>query len=222
MNEELHETIKEIKKKLRLAMNGVVSTLQRRQGLNYKINFGVEIPRLKELASQYAQERALAQELWQANIRECKLLAIFLYPTEGLSIEEAEKWIAESPFTEISDHLCRTLLKSLANAKEHCLRWITHESDTYKYCGYTTLSHLLRSGEQFNESDTATYAQAVCDIFAQESTASQPTRNAAYTSLVKYMDNDSSLAGKIGGILASKKDGKENSLSHILENISEF
>ena len=81
---------------------------------------------------------------------------------------------------------------------------------------------VLRSGEQFNESDTATYAQAVCDIFAQESTASQPTRNAAYTSLVKYMDNDSSLAGKIGGILASKKDGKENSLSHILENISEF
>ena len=50
MSEELQQTIKEIKKQLRLSMNGVVSTLQRRQGLDYKINFGVEIPRLKEIA----------------------------------------------------------------------------------------------------------------------------------------------------------------------------
>jgi hypothetical protein len=50
MNEELHQIIKEIKTQLRLSMNGIVSTHQRRQGLDYKINFGVEIPRLKEIA----------------------------------------------------------------------------------------------------------------------------------------------------------------------------
>lgn len=82
MNTETHEKIKEIKKSLRLSMNGIVSAHQRRQGLNYKINFGVEIPRLKELASRQEKSTLLAQSLWQDNIRECKLLAIFLYPTE--------------------------------------------------------------------------------------------------------------------------------------------
>ena len=43
---DIHSTILDIKKSLRLSMNGVVSTLQRRQGLDYKINFGVEIPRI--------------------------------------------------------------------------------------------------------------------------------------------------------------------------------
>ena len=61
MTEDLHEIIKTIKKEFRLSMNGVVSTLQRRQGLDYKINFGVEIPRLKDIAAKYQKNKELAQ-----------------------------------------------------------------------------------------------------------------------------------------------------------------
>ena len=63
MNEELHRIIKEIKTQLRLSMNGIVSTHQRRQGLDYKINFGVEIPRLKEIAARYTKDETLAEHL---------------------------------------------------------------------------------------------------------------------------------------------------------------
>ena len=80
MNGHLHETTKRIKQSLRLSMNGIVSMHQRRQGLDYKINFGVEIPRLKSIAQEYAQDKELATTLWNDNIRECKLLAIFLLP----------------------------------------------------------------------------------------------------------------------------------------------
>ena len=71
MTEHLHETTKKIKQSLRLSMNGIVSTHQRRQGLDYKINFGVEVPRLKTIAQEYPQDRELAEALWQENIREC-------------------------------------------------------------------------------------------------------------------------------------------------------
>ena len=37
----IDEKVREIKKELRLAMNGVVSSIQRNYGLNYKINFGI-------------------------------------------------------------------------------------------------------------------------------------------------------------------------------------
>ena len=48
-----HETIKEIKAQFRLFMNGVVSQSMREKGLDYKLNFGIELPRLKEISLRY-------------------------------------------------------------------------------------------------------------------------------------------------------------------------
>ena len=50
---ETNETIKEIKKQFRLFMNGVVSQSMREKGLEYKVNFGIELPRLKEIAAKF-------------------------------------------------------------------------------------------------------------------------------------------------------------------------
>ena len=46
-----HETVREIKGKLRLFMNGVLSQSLREKGLKYRLIFGVELPRLKEIAA---------------------------------------------------------------------------------------------------------------------------------------------------------------------------
>lgn len=46
---DLHEQLKEIKTQLRLSMNGAVSQSMREKGLIYKLNFGVELPRIKQL-----------------------------------------------------------------------------------------------------------------------------------------------------------------------------
>ena len=43
---DIQETIRQIKKELRLAMNGIASSYMRENGMNYKLNFGVELPRL--------------------------------------------------------------------------------------------------------------------------------------------------------------------------------
>ena len=42
-------TIKDIKKELRAAMNGVASARMREAGAPYKLIFGVELPRLQEI-----------------------------------------------------------------------------------------------------------------------------------------------------------------------------
>ena len=50
---DLHEQLKEIKTQLRLSMNGAVSQSMREKGLIYKLNFGVELPRIKAIAGEY-------------------------------------------------------------------------------------------------------------------------------------------------------------------------
>ena len=50
---DIKEQLKDIKTQLRLSMNGAVSQSMREKGLVYKLNFGVEIPRIKMIAEGY-------------------------------------------------------------------------------------------------------------------------------------------------------------------------
>lgn len=183
----IHEKVKNIKKELRLAMNGVVSSIQRKHGLNYKINFGVEIPRLKGIAAQYERERELAQELWQDNIRECKLLAIFLMPEEDYP-EIAELWIQETPFTEIADHLTMTILSRLPDAAARAIEWIRNSQGLYRYCGFMTLTHLFRRGIKLNDEQEAIYMATTKEI--EETENRKTVIMAAYNSLGHYCNEE--------------------------------
>lgn len=168
MTQDLHETTKKIKQSLRLSMNGIVSTHQRRQGLNYKINFGVEIPRIKSIAHEYEQSEELATALWQENIRECKLLAIFLLPQEHYPAV-ADKWVAETPFTEIADHLAMNILCKLPDAASKALKWSAQPHEMLQYCGYITLAHIARKGISLTQEQESLFFQQITTLLASDS-----------------------------------------------------
>ena len=89
---DIKEQLKDIKTQLRLSMNGVVSQSMREKGLDYKLNFGVELPRIKSIAAAYEKSHDLAQALWKENIRECKILAGLLQPIDTFFPEIADIW----------------------------------------------------------------------------------------------------------------------------------
>ena len=66
---DIKEQLKDIKTQLRLSMNGAVSQSMREKGLVYKLNFGVELPRIKMIAEGYEKSHDLAQALWKEEIR---------------------------------------------------------------------------------------------------------------------------------------------------------
>ena len=78
MTDDTHETLRAIKARFRLFMNGPVSQSMREKGLDYKLNFGIEYPRIREIAADFPKDHKLAQALWKENIRECKILAALL------------------------------------------------------------------------------------------------------------------------------------------------
>ena len=210
MREHLHETTKKIKQSLRLSMNGIVSTHQRRQGLDYKINFGVEIPRLKAIAQEYAQSKELAEALWQDNIRECKLLAIFLMPQDFYT-EIADKWITETPFTEIADHLAMNILCKLPTASNEALRWIKEKKGLSDYCGYLTLTHLFRKGKALTTEEENSFYKQVIELFTTESDSI--VARIAFTAVCRYIDNENSRADEI-----FNRAGKDSQLAVMLSD----
>ena len=68
----LQNELKEIRTQLRLAMNGVISTSMREKGIVYKLNFGVPLPEIKQIAATHKPDSELAAALWKEDIREFK------------------------------------------------------------------------------------------------------------------------------------------------------
>lgn len=145
------EEIRKIKQELRLSMNGVASAFMRENGLNYKLNFGVELPRLQTIASEFQPNHELAQALWKENIRECKILAGMLQPVESFYPEIAEIWIENMPNTEIAQLTVMNLFQKLPYASEKAFQWIAREEEMFQLCGYLLLARLFMKGNPLNE-----------------------------------------------------------------------
>jgi hypothetical protein len=52
----MEDSMKDMRGRLRRAMNGVAAAGMRAHGIDYKLNFGVSLPEIKEIASLYAKE----------------------------------------------------------------------------------------------------------------------------------------------------------------------
>lgn len=137
------DIIKSIKKDFRLGMNGIVSTSMREKGMNYKINFGLSLPQIRNIAQKYPQNSEVAEMLWKENIRESKLLATMLYPLKEMTLDKAEKWINDIEYNEISDIASMYLFAKVPFAIELVLNNIKTDNDNKIYFGLRLLTRLL-------------------------------------------------------------------------------
>ena len=147
-------------------MNGVASAAMRNAGLtaDYRVNFGVELPRLKVLLDEIrtemlptlpvpeegTNEARLAQMLWHESVRECRILATMLYPPKEFLPEVADIWVRQISTVEIAQIGAMNLFCKMPNASEKAFQWIAAEEDMTQIVGYYTLMHLLR-GNQLSE-----------------------------------------------------------------------
>lgn len=137
------DIIKDIRKRCRLGMNGVTSTSMREKGLNYKLNFGLNIPQIKQLASHYKPDKKLAEALWDEETRELKILATLLYPVNDFSPETADKWVFSIPNQEIREQLCINLLQHTSFASKLAQELSNSPDENIRITGYWLLARML-------------------------------------------------------------------------------
>ena len=174
---ELHETIREIKSRFRLFMNGPVSQSMRERGLDYKLNFGIEYPRIKELAAAYTPNHELAQALWKENIRECKIMAGLLQPVDSFYKEIAEIWIDDMCYPELAEYTVMNLFQNLPYASEVVFPWMADERLYFQVCGFLLMARLLMKGMKLNERAEAEFIDQAFTALEEENMTLQ--KNAA-------------------------------------------
>ncbi len=213
-----HETIKEIKAQFRLFMNGAVSQSMREKGLDYKLNFGIELPRLKEISLRYEKNHSLAGELWKENIRECKILATLLQPIETFLPEIADIWVEDIRHQEMAEIASMNLFQHLPYASTKAFQWIADEREFFQVCGFLTLARLFMKGCLLNERAENEFFDQAITIVSSTSTNSRPQK-AAFIALQKYMYLGNEQAEKVLKVTKPLAKTSDKSLSNIYQEL---
>ena len=158
---DINDIVKEIKQSFRQMMDGSVAQSMRDKGLNYHLNWGATLPRLKAKAEEIKamfnvsclmfNVHDLAIALWKENIRECKILATMLMPPERMLPEVCDIWMEQMPSQEIAEQAAFNLWQYLPYAPEKAYQWIASDQEYYQLCGFHILSRLFMNGQEPNE-----------------------------------------------------------------------
>lgn len=201
----MQEIIQDIRRKCRLAMNGIASTSMRQRGLAYKINFGLQISQIKELASNYKPDAGLASQLWKEDTRELKILATLLYPIAEFTRDDANKWVSEVSNQEIREQVSLNLFQNLSFAKELAEEWGRSGNQNIRATGYWLLVRLFLTKKITTEVSVETFPSIWDDVISEDTFL----RNSASLALKHIGRQSSAIAQNILSKLGVYKNSED-------------
>lgn len=185
MNEDTHQKLMSIKRSFRLLMNGPASQSMREKGLNYKLNWGVPFVELKKMAGEYGKDYDLAIELWKEDIRECKILATLIMPSDKILPEIVDLWMEQVNSQEMAEMLAFNLLQYVDFAPVIAYQWIASNKPLYQIAGFNILGRLFANRREANE-------RGINEFLDQAATALQDSnigvRHAAANCVMRFED----------------------------------
>jgi hypothetical protein len=176
---EIQDVVKEIKQSFRQMMDGSVAQSMRDKGVDYHLNWGATIPRLRQMADELRMKLenqsaeipadntmaaanstlytlnsklyALSIALWKENVRECKILATMLMPPDEILPEVVDIWMEQTETLEVAEQAAMNLYCRLPYAPQKAFQWIASDKPLYQLCGFHVLSRLFMNGQEPNE-----------------------------------------------------------------------
>ena len=145
------DQIKEIKQSFSLMMDGSIAQSMRDKGVDYHLNWGATLPRLREKADEIGQNYDLAIALWKENVRECKILATMTMPPAEILPEVVDIWMEQTETIEMAEQAAMNLYQYLPYAPMKAYEWIASDKPMYQLCGFHVLSRLFMNGQEPNE-----------------------------------------------------------------------
>lgn len=185
MNQDINNQVKAVKQSFRQMMDGVVAQSMRQKGLDYHLNWGATLPRLREKADELGKNYDLAIALWKENVRECKILATMIMPADKVLPEVIEIWMEQTPTSEIAEQAAFNLYQYLPYAPEKAYTWIASDKELYQLCGFHILSRLFMNGQEPNERGINEFIDQALAALQGES---MTVRKAAMASMQRFAE----------------------------------
>ncbi len=204
VSSSVDDDVKKIKRSFRLFMNGVASSSMRDKGLEYKINWGIPVTRLRDMAAQYAPSVALAERLWESDVRECKILATMLMPAERFSEPMALSWLSACNNQEMVEMLVFNLVQNMPGVETFVVSLLCSDEHNAPLAALHLVSRLVaRQNVAFMTDEVvSSFAQLV--IKALNGTDAV-LKHAALNSVTRYVVRELKGADKVVELLKKHK-----------------
>lgn len=181
--QELQDIVGEIKCGFRLGMNGLVAASMRQKGVQGYLNWGIQLPELKQMARKYGKDYDLALALWKENVRECKILATLLMPLHEMPSDMVSLWIEQIETQEIAEYATYNVFQYVENASIFAYLWMSSDRQLEQICGFNLISCLFKQGATPADRDINEFIDQAITALSDESLA---VRHAASNSLVSF------------------------------------
>ena len=181
--EDVSQQVKEIKQSFRQMMDGSIAASMRTKGVDYKLNWGATLPRLREKAEEIGKNYDLAIALWKENVRECKILATMIMPPNEVLPEVIDIWMEQTPTQEIAEQAAFNLYQYLPYAPEKAYTWMASSEPLYQLCGFHIITRLFMNGQEPNERGINEFIDQTIVALQGESI---PVRKAAMAAVQRF------------------------------------
>ncbi|GAP68734.1 DNA alkylation repair enzyme [Bacteroidales bacterium 6E] len=135
-------------RKIRLYKNGEVSVSMKEKGITYRINWGVSIMDLRNIAKEHIPSHLLALKLWNKQWRETMILATLLDEPKLVSEQQMDFWTKSFENSEIAEQASANLWWKSPPAYVKALEWCRGKKHWVRYTAVHLIGRLAMSDKK--------------------------------------------------------------------------
>lgn len=113
-----------------------------RYGIRSKNVLGVSAPTLKAIAKEIGKDHALAQQLWDSNIREARIIAALVDDPKLVTGDQMERWVLDFDSWDVCDTCCMNLFDKTVYAYSKAMEWTEREEEYVKRAAFALMAAL--------------------------------------------------------------------------------
>ncbi len=181
------ERVTHIKSQFRLYMDGTTAQSLRRKGCNNLVVWGVSLNHLQDIAREYTPDFDLSIRLWEADVRECKLLATMLMDVNKMDIQTTRQWMDQTTNEELAEMLVFNLVQHLPFAATLAREWSTSEKTIVRMSGFNLYARLFINGVKPEAEETKNFLSHAVRQLSDEHAS---VRRAAMNAIVHFSQMD--------------------------------
>ena len=144
--------------RLRKEMNGAALDTMCYFGADYERNYGVQINAIRSLAREIGTDDELARYFYTQNIREVRLVALWIANAEQVSVADFPFWAEGIINSEVAEQASHALLSRIVPIAELLTAWCNSDNALLAYCA---LLSAARNGSVTDDIAVKALLQAV-------------------------------------------------------------
>lgn len=124
-----------------------------RAGIAVEKALGVAVPDLRSMAKTLGKNHALAQQLWDSQVHEARILASMIDEPQQVSEAQLETWVSEFDSWDVTDQCISNLFRKTPYAWSKALEWSQRQEEFVKRAGFVMMATLAVHAKQAADED---------------------------------------------------------------------